>query len=90
MTDRSDTVETWKNGVLIDTRTVTYATTVDQDNALTLRDRAVQALAVNAIYLGRSNPTAAQNAAQVQALTRQVNALIRLLVTRDTSAIPDT
>lgn len=59
-------------------------------NAQTLRDKAVQALTTNATYLARSAPTVAQNTAQTQALTRQVNALIRLLVTADTSDISGT
>lgn len=58
-------------------------------NAQTLRDKVAQALATNATYLGRANPTAAQTTAQVQALTRQMNALIRLLVVNDTNTIAD-
>lgn len=58
-------------------------------NAQTLLDKAAQALTTNATYLGRGNPTAAQTTAQVQALTRQINALIRLLVVMDTSTIAD-
>lgn len=49
-------------------------------NGETLRDRARQALATNATYLARANPTAAQTTAQVQALTKECNALIRLLI----------
>lgn len=59
-------------------------------NAQTLRDKAASALTTNATFLGRANPTTAQVTAQVQALTRQVDALIRLLVTADTSTISDT
>lgn len=50
------------------------------ENEATLRTKAQQALTANATYLGLQSPTAAQNTAQVKALTRQVNALIRLAV----------
>lgn len=62
----------------------------DEANAQTLRDKAAQALTVNATYLARQSPTAAQTTAQVQALTRQLNAVIRLLVVADTSDITGT
>lgn len=58
-------------------------------NEQTLRDRARAAMTGNATYLGRSSPTAAQNTAQIQALTRQVNALIKLEV-RDLNATDGT
>lgn len=41
-------------------------------------DRMAAAFATNTTYLGRGSPTVAQNTAQIQALTRQVNALLRL------------
>lgn len=59
-------------------------------NADTLRDKAVQALAANAAYLALNSATAAQSRDQVARLTRQVNAIIRLLVTDDTTDISDT
>lgn len=49
-------------------------------NAGTLRAAATAALANNHDFLAIASPTAAQNAAQVKALTRQMNALIRLMV----------
>jgi hypothetical protein len=56
--------------------------TVDVDDAAVNADhlvsRALGALASNASFLGLGAPTNAQVLAQVQALTRQVNALIRL------------
>jgi len=49
-------------------------------NGETLRSRAKTALATNATFLAISSPTAAQVATQSKALTRQVDALIRLAV----------
>lgn len=52
---------------------------IDEDaNKRTVEDRAQQALTGNAAFLASPAPTAAQVAAQVRALTRQSNALIRL------------
>jgi hypothetical protein len=52
--------------------------TVAGQNAQTLTDRAAAALAGNATFLAIASPSNAQVVAQVRALTRQVNALIRL------------
>lgn len=49
----------------------------------TLSAAARAAYSANRTYLGTASPTNAQVAAQVRALTRQVNALIRLAVLRD-------
>lgn len=51
---------------------------VDEVNAQTLRDRAAQALAANATFLALVSPTNAQVLAQVQRLTKECSALIRL------------
>ena len=48
--------------------------------AATLRAQAITALTTDAIFLALTTPTTAQTVAQVQALTRQTNALIRLVV----------
>jgi hypothetical protein len=45
-----------------------------------LTSRAQAALASNVVYLALGAPTAAQNTAQIKALTRQVDALIRLVI----------
>ncbi len=58
-------------------------------NRSELEKKAVQALANNATFLAIATPTAAQNAAQAKALTRQVNALIRLQLA-DLADISDT
>jgi hypothetical protein len=49
-------------------------------NEQTLRTKAQTALADNAAFLAIATPTAAQNAAQAKALTRQMNAVIRILL----------
>lgn len=73
----------------IDHRTgarVAQQVTVDvTEEAITydLHVRARAALAGNATYLALATPTNAQNTAQVKALTRQHNALIRLIVAAD-------
>lgn len=47
-------------------------------NQQTILQQAAAALDSNATFLALTAPTAAQNAGQVRALTRQVNGLIRL------------
>lgn len=55
------------------------ACTTDANQA-TLRSRAATALATNATYEAIASPTAAQQAAQIKALTRQSSGVIRLLL----------
>lgn len=52
----------------------------EEANRVTIQDRARAALTANTTYLALTSPTAAQVAAQVKALTRQNNALIRLML----------
>lgn len=59
----------------------------EQVNAAALRDKAAQALTVNAAFLAITSPTNADIVAQVRRLTRENNALIRLwLGATDTTA----
>ena len=58
----------------------TAAQAVLDGNAATLRSRAQTALTTNATFLAIASPTAAQVATQTKALTRQVDALIRLAI----------
>lgn len=79
MATTTQTVETYRDGVLVETRQVQVVTTPEQDNEQTIRQQAASALASNRAYVA-STPTAAQTTAQVKALSRQVNGLIRLLL----------
>jgi uncharacterized protein involved in exopolysaccharide biosynthesis len=49
-------------------------------NLATLRTRVQTALTTNATYLALASPSTAQNTAQIQALTKECNGLIRLLL----------
>lgn len=51
-------------------------------NADTLRTRAQGALTANATYLGLAAPTTAQNTTQLQRVTKECSALIRLLLSQ--------
>lgn len=51
-----------------------------ETNRLALLDKARNALTTNNAYLAVGSPTNAQNLAQIRALTREVNALIKLEV----------
>lgn len=76
----TETVQVFADGQLVDE----YQITVPDEmvNERTLRDQANTALANNAAYLALPSPTQAQAIAQVEALTRQVNKIIRLVLGR--------
>lgn len=80
MPTRSTTVETYNAGQLVGTQTVNYDVSSEQVNEETLRQQALAALATNRTYIARSSPTAAQQTAQVKALSQQHNGIIRLLL----------
>ena len=67
-------------GVATGTQTITVQTSPSQDNSDTLQAAAVTALANNRTFQAVAAPTNAQIIAQTKALTRQNNALIRLLL----------
>ena len=48
------------------------------DFAPQLQDRLAQAITINSTYLALANPSNAQLAAQVKALTREIQAILRL------------
>lgn len=61
---------------------VTETLTPEVANQQSLIGKAQAALTGNATYLAVASPSTAQNTAQVQALTRQVNTLVRLLLSQ--------
>lgn len=75
----TQTVDTYDGkGNLISTQTVDIPPEIT--NADTLRSRASQALTANTTFLALATPTNAQVVAQVQRLTKECNALIRLVL----------
>ena len=74
-------VEYDQEGAVVNDTTVNVETSPQEDNYDTIQQAARQALAANRTFLAIATPTAAQNAAQAKALTRQMNGVIRLLLT---------
>jgi hypothetical protein len=56
------------------------STPQEDENTVTLLTKASTALAANKVFLALAAPTTAQTLAQAKLLTRETNALIRLLL----------
>lgn len=67
-----------KTGSNVTRTTVTVSD--NNPNLMTIRTRATTALTTNATFLAIASPTAAQVATQTKALTRQNDAIIRMLL----------
>lgn len=78
MAIRTQVVERWEDGVLIESVVVSYESASTFDNQETLHSRARSAIVANRDFLALASPSNLQNAAQVRSLTQQMNALIRL------------
>lgn len=59
---------------------------ITEQNRATITEKATQALTLNANYLALGTPTAAQQATQINRLTRECSALIRLQLAQFDSA----
>lgn len=85
MPTRSTVVETYEDGKLVGTHTVSYDVTPEQVNDETIRSQALAALTTNRAFITTAKPStaaaqasAAYDAAKAQA--RQNNGVIRLLL----------
>lgn len=80
MPTRTTTVVTKDADGVETARQVTYEVSTEQVNDETIRSQALSALVANKTFVGLASPSTAQNAAQIKALTRQVNGIIRLVL----------
>lgn len=80
MAENFTRIQRWDNGVLVEDYTVAKPT--EQYNTEVLRERAVAALANNKDFIDtlNANITNAMAVAQIKALSRQNNGVIRLLL----------
>lgn len=78
MATRTDRNQTFRDGVLVSDIEVEVDITAEVEES-TLRDQARTAFLNNKTYIA-SKPTTAEALAQVKALTRQMNGLIKLVV----------
>lgn len=76
----TEQVRVFRDGVLVDTYDVEVPD--EEVRRRTIEAQAVTALANNTAYLAVNNPNTAQVVAQVNALTRQTNKIIRLILGR--------
>ena len=76
--DGTRVVTTWHDDGREPSVVVTHPPGSKEANRRTITTKAQTALSANATFLAMSSPTAAQIRTQVNRLTREVNALIRL------------
>jgi len=79
------TVNYYQNGVKLTlseakTAVASEPEVVAETNKRSLESKANTALTSNTTYINLASPTTAQNTAQIKSLTRQNNAIIRLLL----------
>ena len=76
----TETTRVWDNGVVVES----FETQIPDEivNQRAILGQAVTALTNNTAYLAVNNPNSAQVVAQVEALTRQNNKIIRLILQR--------
>lgn len=79
---RTDRNQTFQNGQLVSEEVVQVDITAEATE-YDLHQKARAALTANATFLAIASPTNAQAIAQVQKLTRECSALIRLLIGAD-------
>lgn len=79
MGTKQTTITEFRDGKAVDVQTINYTTTPEQDNEETIRAAAKDALAVNKAFVALASPSNAQVVAQVKAVSRQMNGLIRLV-----------
>ena len=79
MSTRTNRNQVWTNGVMVSEEIVVVDTTAETSEEL-IRTRAAAALLTNRTYLALAAPVGADNLAQIRALTRQNNGLLRMLL----------
>jgi hypothetical protein len=80
MAETQTRIERWANGELVSFELVDKAP--EQVNRDTIIEQAVTALQNNRDFIDLTAPTNAESLAQIKALTRQTNGIIRLILDR--------
>lgn len=90
--ERSPIGAGFNSGVEVNGQDVTFTDIDDEaladaaiafyNSAVAERTQIMNALAANDAFVAIANPNTAQNAAQIKALTRQINGLARILINR--------